>query len=196
MPEAVHAYLVDVGTRPMEVRTKLRDATDALPNHGMQISIEQGDFMFLLLKAIGAKKCIEVGTFTGYSALVTAQALPPDGTLVCCDVSEEYTAVGKPFWAEAGVANKIDLRIAPATQTLDQLLKGYDEYYERGLQLLKPGGLIGIDNTIWQGKVADESETDPDTTALRALNAKLHADQRIDLSMVPIGDGLTLCRKR
>ncbi|MBB6051239.1 class I SAM-dependent methyltransferase [Armatimonas rosea] len=212
LPEELHAYLLAVGTRPDSVRLALREATNALPNSGMQISVEQGEFMDLLLKLIGAKKCLEIGTFTGYSALVTAQALPDDGKVICCDVSDDYTKVGKPFWAEAGVAHKIDLRIAPAVETLDALLEGghagtfdflfidadkhnYDHYYERGLKLLKQGGLIGIDNTLWSGKVIDDEVQDPDTVALRALNAKIHADPRVQVSMIPIGDGLTLCRK-
>lgn len=212
LPEALHAYLLAVGTRPDAVRLGLREATNALPNSGMQISTEQGEFMDLLIKLMGATKCLEVGTFTGYSALVTAQALPETGKLICCDVSDEYTAIGKPFWAKAGVAHKIDLRIAPATETLDALLAdgqaetfdfmfidadkhNYDSYYERGLQLLRPGGLIGIDNTLWSGKVIDNEAQDADTVALRALNAKIHADVRVQVSMLPIGDGLTLCRK-
>lgn len=213
VPEDLYAYLLSVGTRPSDVRLRLREATNALSNSGMQISIEQGELMDLLIRVMGAKKCLEIGTFTGYSALVTAEALPDDGLLICCDVSEAYPAIGKPFWVEAGVAQKIDLRIAPAVETLDSLLadghagtfdfifidadkSNYDSYYERGLQLLRPGGLIGIDNTLWSGKVADVNVDDIDTVALRALNAKLHADPRIQLSMLPIGDGLTLCRKR
>lgn len=213
LPESLYPYFLSVGTRPSALRLRLRDATDALPNSGMQISIEQGELMDLLIRITGATKCLEIGTFTGYSALVTAEALPDNGQLICCDVSEEYTSIGKPFWAEAGVAHKIDLRIAPAVETLDALLadghagtfdflfidadkNNYDHYYERGLKLLKTGGLIGIDNTLWSGKVADASVSDPDTAALRALNAKIHADARVQVAMVPIGDGLTLCRKK
>lgn len=212
LPEALHAYLLSVGTRPDLVQLKLREATNALPNHGMQISVEQGALMELLIKLSGAKKCLEVGTFTGYSALIVAQALPDDGKLICCDVSDEYTSVGKPFWEEAGVAHKLDLRIAPAVETLDSLLAdghagsfdfmfidadkhNYDHYYERGLKLLKTGGLLGIDNTLWSGKVIDPEANDPDTLALRALNAKIHGDPRVSVALVPIGDGLTLCRK-
>ena len=213
LPEYLYAYLLSVGTRPGDTRLRLREATNALDNAGMQISIEQGELMDLLIQVMGAKKCLEIGTFTGYSALVTAQALPDEGKLICCDVSDTYTSIGKPFWIEAGVAHKIDLRIAPAIQTMDALLaageagtfdflfidadkSNYDSYYERGLQLLRTGGLIGIDNTLWSGKVADESVADPDTAALRALNAKIHADARVQIAMIPIGDGLTLCRKR
>jgi caffeoyl-CoA O-methyltransferase len=213
LSDEVQNYVLSVGVRPTELRERLREATSKLPNGGMQISVEQGEFMSLFLKAIGAKKCLEVGTFTGYSALITAQALPENGQLIACDISAEFTAVGRPFWDEAGVLHKIDLRIAPAVHTLDALLAeghagtfdfafidadkpGYDAYYERALQLVRPGGVIGIDNTLWYGKVADPTVTDDDTVALRVLNEKLHADFRVDLSLVPIGDGLTLLRKR
>ena len=213
LPEVLQDYIINVGTRSTPVQTALRDATSALPNAGMQICVEQGHFMSLLIKLIGAKKCLEVGTFTGYSALMTAEALPDGGKLVACDVSDEFTRVGKPFWERAGVSTKIDLRLGPGVETLDSLIAGgeagtfdfafidadknnYDLYYERALILLRPGGLIGIDNTIWYGKVADPDVNDPDTAALKALNQKLHDDERIDLAMLPIGDGLTLCRKR
>jgi predicted O-methyltransferase YrrM len=179
----------------------------------MQISPEQGQLMALLVQAIGARRAIEIGTFTGYSALWVALALPADGKLVCCDVSAEWTAVGRPYWDKAGVAGKIDLRIAPATETLDRLLAGggtgaydfafidadktgYDGYYERCLELLRQGGLIAIDNVLWGGDVADSRKRSADTLALRALNKKLHRDQRVSLSMLPLGDGLTLALKR
>jgi predicted O-methyltransferase YrrM len=178
----------------------------------MQISPEQGQLMALLVQAIGARRAIEIGTFTGYSALWVALALPADGRLVCCDVSAEWTAVGKPFWERAGVAGKIDLRIAPAIATLDRLLAdgdagydfafidadktGYDGYYERCLKLLRPGGLIAIDNVLWGGDVANPKHRSADTLALRALNRKLHHDERVTLSMLPVGDGLTLALKR
>ena len=169
--------------------------------------------MALLVQAIGARRAIEIGTFTGYSALWVALALPADGRLVCCDVSAEWSAVGKPYWGKAGVAGKIDLRIAPALETLDRLLAGgeagaydfafidadktgYDGYYERCLRLLRRGGLIGIDNVLWGGDVADPKKRSADTLALRALNDKLHHDERVSLSMLPIGDGLTLAVKR
>ena len=156
---------------------------------------------------------MEVGTFTGYSALAVALALPEDGRLVACDVSEEWTAIGRRYWEEAGVAHKIDLRLAPALETLDRLLaeghagtfdfvfidadkEGYDAYYERALVLLRTGGLIALDNTLWEGKVLDAAVTDPDTEAIRALNTKLTGDERVTLSLVPVGDGLTLARKR
>ncbi len=213
LSETVQNYVATVGIRPKPVQTGLRDATSKLSNSGMQICPEQGHFMALLVQLMGAKKCLEVGVFTGYSALMVAQALPDDGKLVACDVSEEFTSVGKPFWAEAGVAHKIDLRLAPGTETLDILLAnneagtydfafvdadkpGYDSYYERILKLLRPGGLLGVDNTLWQGTVADPSVNDDDTKALKALNLKIHADERVDMVLLPIGDGLTLCRKR
>ena len=213
LPEILQDYIVNVGTRSTPVQNGLRDATSALPNAGMQICVEQGHFMALLVKLLGAKKCLEVGTFTGYSALMVAEALPDGGKLVACDVSDEFTSVGKPFWAQAGVSGKIDLRLGPGIETLDSLIangesgsfdfafidadkNNYDHYYERAMVLVRPGGLIGIDNTIWYGKVADPDANDPDTAALKALNQKLHDDVRIDLAMLPIGDGLTLCRKR
>jgi len=211
LPEALQTYVQTVGVRPTPVRLALRDATNALENASMQISIEQGEFMHLLLKLIGAKNCLEVGTFTGYSALVTAEALPEDGKLVCCDISAEYPSVGKPMWEAAGIADKIDLRIGPAVDTLDALLAegragtfdfcfidadkpNYDAYYERALHLVRRGGVIGIDNTLWYAKVVDPEVNDDDTVAIRAINDKVHADPRVEMVLLPIGDGLTLCR--
>ena len=178
----------------------------------MQISPEQGQFMTLLVKLIGARRTIEIGTFTGYSALTVALALPADGKILACDISDEYTSVGKPYWQRAGVMEKIEMVIAPAVKTLDARLaageagrydfafidadkEGYDGYYERCLQLVRQGGLIAFDNTLWSGDVARPAEDD-DTRALQALNDKLHRDERIDMAMLPIGDGLTLARKR
>jgi predicted O-methyltransferase YrrM len=169
--------------------------------------------MALLVRLIGARRCIEVGTFTGYSSLVVALALPPDGSVIACDVSREWTDIARRYWREAGVAHQIDLRLQPATRTLDELIgagggnqydfafidadkTGYPGYYEQLLTLVRPGGLITADNTLWSGKVANPSITDADTRALRTFNDRLHADERIDLSLVPIGDGLTLARKR
>src|SRR5262245_40001531 len=210
--EKVRKYLLDHSLRETPVAAELRAATAKLPYAGMQISPEQGQLMALLVQSIGARRAIEVGTFTGYSALWVALALPYDGKLVCCDVSAEWTAVGKPYWEKAGVAGKIDLRIAPATDTLDRLLEdgagaydfafidadktGYDGYYERCLKLLRRGGLIAIDNVLWGGDVADPKKRSADTLALRELNDKLHRDERIGLSMLPVGDGLTLALKR
>jgi predicted O-methyltransferase YrrM len=211
--EKVRKYLLDHSLREPPAAAELRAATAKLPYGGMQISPEQGQLMALLVQAIGARRAIEIGTFTGYSALWVALALPADGKLVCCDVSAEWTSVGQPYWEKARVAAKIDLRIAPAMQTLDRLLTegqagtydfafidadktGYDGYYERCLKLLRPGGLIGIDNVLWGGDVADPKKRSADTLALRALNRKLHRDERVALSMLPIGDGLTLALKR
>jgi caffeoyl-CoA O-methyltransferase len=212
LDDHVLQYLLDTSLREHPVLAALRDVTRDHPRATMQISPEQGQFMALLVKLIGAHRTLEIGVFTGYSSLAVALALPADGCVVACDISEEYTAIGRQHWEQAGVADKIDLRLAPAIETLDALLAegqsasfdfafidadktGYDDYYERCLQLLRPGGLIAIDNVLWDGAVAHPS-TDPDTLALQKLNAKLHDDQRIDLSMVPIGDGLTLARKR
>ena len=211
--EKVRKYLLDHSLREPPVAAELRAATARLPYAGMQISPEQGQLMALLVQSAGARRAIEVGTFTGYSALWVALALPADGKLVCCDVSAEWTAVGKPYWEKAGVAGKIDLRIAPAMETLDRLLAdagagaydfafidadktGYDGYYERCLRLLRAGGLIAIDNVLWGGDVADPKKRSADTLALRRLNDKLHRDERVSISMLPVGDGLTLALKR
>ena len=209
----LYDYLLAASLREHPVLARLRAATAAHPKVNMQISPEQGQFMALLVRLIGATRCIEVGVFTGYSSLAVALAMPPTGCIVACDISEEYTAMARPYWAEAGVAGRIDLRIAPAMETLDALLaaggagtydfgfidadKGaYAGYYERMLELLRPGGLIAVDNTLWDGAVADPDDQEPDTVALRAFNDKLRDDARVDLSLVPIGDGLTLARKR
>ena len=211
--DKVRKYLLDHSLREPEPAAALRAATAKLPYGGMQISPEQGQLMGLLVHAIGARRAIEIGTFTGYSALWVALALPSDGRLVCCDVSAEWTALGKPYWEQAGIAGKIDLRLAPAMDTLDRLLAdgqagaydfafidadktGYDGYYERCLKLLRRGGLVAIDNVLWGGDVADPKKRSADTLALRALNRKLHHDARVSLSMLPVGDGLTLALKR
>jgi len=209
----LHRYLLEHSLREHPAQAALRDATAAHPHAGMQISPEQGQFMALLVKLLGARRTLEIGVFTGYSALSVALALPDDGRLLACDISDDYTRVGRPYWEQAGVAHKIELRLAPALSTLDARLAageagqydfafidadktGYDGYYERCLQLLRPGGLIAIDNTLWGGKVAHPAPGDADTLALQALNAKLHVDTRVDVSLLPIGDGLTLARKR
>ena len=205
-------YILDHSVREHPAQTALRAATRAHPRAGMQISPEQGQFMALLVKLLGVRRAIEVGVFTGYSALTVALALPPDGRLLACDISDDYTRIGKPFWQQAGVAHKIDLQLAPALTTLDARLaageagshdfafidadkSNYDAYYERCLKLVRAGGLIAIDNVLWGGDVARPSQ-DADTLALQALNVKLHGDERIDLSLLPLGDGLTLARKR
>ena len=209
--DELYQYLMDQSIREHPAQVGLRAATASHRYAGMQISPDQGQFMALLIKLLGARRAIEVGVFTGYSALTVALALPEDGRLLACDISDEYTRVGKPFWNEAGVAHKIDLRLAPALETLDAQLAaggagqydfafidadktGYDAYYERCLQLLRTGGLIAIDNTLWSGSVARPAK-DADTAALQQLNTKLRDDQRVDLSLLPIGDGLTLARK-
>jgi predicted O-methyltransferase YrrM len=207
------AYIHKVSLREAEPLRLLREETAKLPMAGMQISPDQGQFMALLVRLIGARRCLEIGTFTGYSSLAVALALPPDGRVVCCDVSEEYTAIARRAWASAGVAAKVELHLAPARATLDRLREAgqrgsfdfafidadkenYDAYYEASLELVRPGGLIAIDNVLWSGAVADSKRQDADTKALRALNLKLRDDERIDLSMLPIGDGLTLARVR
>jgi predicted O-methyltransferase YrrM len=211
--EELHAYLVSVGTREPEVLRRLREETAELPQRGMQIAPEQGALLALLIRLLGARRCLEVGTFTGYSSTAVALALPPDGRLVCCDVSREWTDVARRTWADAGVADRVTLRLGPAADSLDALLAageagtydfafidadkgGYDGYVERALRLVRPGGLIAIDNVLWSGAVADPADHAPSTEAIRALNAKLAADERVDVAMVPIGDGLTLLRVR
>jgi predicted O-methyltransferase YrrM len=206
-------YLRSVSVREPEILAQLRAETATHPMAQMQIAPEQGQLMALLVQVIGARKTLEVGVFTGYSSLVVALALPTDGQVVACDVSEEFTAIARRYWEKAGVANKIQLHIAPAVDTLDRLLaegqansfdfafidadkSNYDRYYERALQLVRVGGLIAIDNVLWSGAVADPSINDTRTEAIRALNQKLHQDPRITLSLVPIADGLTLAIKR
>lgn len=211
MTPELENYMLSTSFRDSDVQRRLRQETATMRQAGMQIGPDQGQFMGLLVRAIEAKKCLEVGVFTGYSALAVALALPNDGKIIACDVSEEYTAIGRRYWEEAGVAHKVDLRIAPALKTLDVLLHGshdfdfafidadkvnYGAYYEAALALLRKGGLMAIDNTLWSGRVADASVTDEDTAALRALNAKVGGDERVDVSMLPMGDGLTLVRKR
>lgn len=212
LTDALYDYVLTHSLREHPAQTALREATRGHERASMQISPEQGQFMALLVKLMGARNAIEVGVFTGYSALSVALALPPEGRLVACDISEEYTSVARPYWREAGVADKIDLRIAPALETLQSLLRdgeaglydfafidadkvGYDGYYESCLQLVRPGGLIVLDNTLRDGKVLERADND-DAAALQALNIKLREDQRIDISMLPLSDGVTLARKR
>jgi predicted O-methyltransferase YrrM len=211
--ERTYQYLLSYGVREPEIARRLREETQQMPQAQMQIAPDQGQFMQLLVQVLGARKTLEVGVFTGYSALWVAWGLPEDGRIIACDVSEEYTSVGKRYWKEAGVDHKIDLRLGPALETLDELLganqqstfdfafidadkSNYENYYERALQLLRTGGLIAIDNTIWSGRVADPDEQDTDTVAIRTLNEKLEHDDRITLSMLTVGDGLTLAMKR
>lgn len=205
-------YLHSVSLREPEILTQLRQETAQHPMGKMQIAPEQGQFMALLVQLIGAKKTLDVGVFTGYSSLVVALALPPDGKLLACEMNQEYAAIARRWWQKAGVADKIDLHIAPALETLARLLatgetdtfdfafidadkSNYDNYYEQALQLVRPGGLIAIDNVLWSGRVADPQVQDNRTKKIRAFNQKLHQDPRISLSLVPIGDGLTLARK-
>ena len=213
LTQKLQDYLVDVSVREPEILKKLREETAKLPMAMMQIGPDQGQFMQLLVRLTGARNCLEIGTFTGYSSLAVALALPADGRIVCCDVSEEYTAIARRYWQMAGIAGKIDLRLAPALETVNKLLAegrggsfdfafidadkaNYDAYYEAALKLVRKGGLIAIDNVLWSGAVADPKQNDADTAALKALNRKLHGDERIDLSMLPLGDGLTLARIR
>lgn len=213
MTPALHRYLLSASLREPEVLARLRAETARLPAAVMQISPEQGQLMQLLVRLIGARRCLEVGTFTGYSALAVALVLPPGGTLLACDVNAEWTQVARRYWREAGVDERITLALAPALETLDARIaageaghydfvfidadKGnYANYYDRALALVRPNGLIAIDNTLWSGAVADPGDQEDDTRAIRAFNSQLHADGRVDLSIVPIGDGLTLARKR
>lgn len=211
LDEALYDYVLGHSLREHPAQVALRAMTSKHRHAGMQVSPEQGQFMALLVRLIGARRTIEIGVFTGYSALTVALALPVDGRVLACDISDEYTRIGRPYWDAAGVAHKIDLRLAPALETLDGELAEdgrarydfafidadktrYDDYYERCLELLRPGGLIAIDNVLWSGSVARPAQ-DTDTAALQALNRKLHHDDRIDLALLPIGDGLTLARK-
>ncbi|MEP0849497.1 MULTISPECIES: class I SAM-dependent methyltransferase [Cyanophyceae] len=213
LDDQLYNYLLSASLRESEILRQLRQETANHPQARMQISPEQGQFMALLVQLLGATKTLEVGVFTGYSSLCVALALPSTGKIVACDVSEQYTSVAQRYWQAAGVADKIELRIAPALETLDQLLasgqaetfdfafidadKGnYDGYYERSLQLIRRGGLIVIDNVLWSGRVADLQVQDQSTKSIRAFNEKLHGDERVSLSIVPIADGLTLALKR
>ncbi|MBD2104897.1 O-methyltransferase [Leptolyngbya sp. FACHB-261] len=213
LSDRLHDYLLSASLREPELLLRLREETAQLPQALMQISPEQGQFMGLLLQLIGATRVLEVGVFTGYSSLCMALALPPEGKIVACDVSEEWTAIARRYWQEAGVSDKIDLRLVPGLDTLNQLLasgqagsfdfafidadkQNYDAYYERALQLVRPNGVIAIDNVLWSGRVADPQVQDESTQNIRALNAKLHQDERVTLSLIPIGDGLTLALKR
>ena len=209
----LYEYLLSVSLRETEVLTKLRQETSQHPASIMQISPEQGQFMALLIKLLGAKKTLDIGVFTGYSSLVVALALPEDGKVVACDRDPHSTAIARRYWQEAGVAHKIDFRLAPALDTLDQLIaegesgsfdfafidadkRNYSNYYERALTLLRPGGIVAIDNVLWFGSVADSEDRDKRTVAIRELNQKIHQDFRVDISMLPIADGLTLALKR
>ncbi len=210
--DRVSDYLIRA-SREQEVLKSLRDETAAMPMARMQISPEQGKFLRLLVELVPARRIIEVGVFTGYSSLAMALALPEDGQLVACDVNEEWTSIASRYWAEAGVAEKIDLHLAPALKTLDALIaqggsgsfdlafidadkENYGNYYERSLALLRAGGLIVVDNALWDGRVADDEVSDQETVAIRALNERASSDPRVTSSLVPVGDGVLLARKR
>ena len=208
LSDALHAYLLANSLRETPVQRALRAATSRMARATMQIAPEQGQFLQLLLKLTGALRCVEIGTFTGYSALAMALALPPGGRIVCCDLSEEWTSVARKYWARASVSKKIQLRLGPALGTLKKL-KGpfdfafidadkanYQNYYERCLKLVRRGGLIAIDNTLWYGRVIDRKDRSADTLAIRAFNRRLRRDRRVDIALVPVGDGLTLALKR
>lgn len=207
-------YIRAVSLRQPDVLSRLREATRRFPRASMMLTPEQGQFLGLLVELLNVRRAVEIGTFTGYSALWMALAMPKDGRIICCDIDRESAAVARRFWAEAGVADRIDLRLAPALDTLDSLIAdgdtaafdlifidadkvNYPTYYEKALTLLRPGGLVAIDNVLWGGDVADPAIADDQTVVvLRDFNARLHADSRVSLSLVPIGDGLTLARKR
>jgi predicted O-methyltransferase YrrM len=214
LSNSLYQYLLANSVREPDILTKLRSETAKHPLVNMQISPEQGQLMGLLVQIIGAKKCLEVGVFTGYSSLVVALNLPADGTIVACDVSEEFTSIARKYWQEAGVNDKIDLRIAPAIETLDRLLangeagtfdfafidadkNNYGAYYDRCFQLVRQGGLILVDNVLWYGRVADPAmNTDVRTHAIKKINHQIYHDDRVQMSLIPIGDGLTIARKK
>jgi predicted O-methyltransferase YrrM len=212
LTDRLYDYLLSVSLREPDILQQLRAETGQLPMARMQIAPEQGQFMQLLVRLTRARQIIEIGTFTGYSSLWMALALPPDGRLITCDISREYTDIAQRYWREAGITEYIDLRLAPAIQTLDGLLSSgqsgrfdlafidaekteYPDYYERCLQLLRGGGLIVIDNVLWDGKPADDAEQDEDTRAIRNFNQQLHRDNRVDISLLPVADGITLALK-
>lgn len=213
LTDEVYRYLLSVSVKEADILAKLRQETAKQPMAVMQISPDQGQLMGLLVQLLGAKKTLEVGVFTGYSSLVVALALPADGKIVACDIDESYTAIARRYWQAAGVADKIELHIAPALETLARLITegeagsfdfafidadkiNYPHYYERALELLRPGGLIAIDNVLWSGRVADPEDADKRTVAIREFNQKLYQDRRVKISMLPVADGLTLAMKQ
>ena len=213
LPDKIERYVGEAITKETPLQKRLRAETAKLPMGMMQIGADQGALLALLVRLIGAKRTLEIGTFTGYSALSVAQALPEGGKVIACDVSEEWTSIARRYWREAGVADRIDLRLGPAEQTLKALLdaggagsidfafidadkSGYDAYYELCLQLIRPNSLIAIDNVLWSGAVVDSKKRDADTAALRALNLKIRDDARVDSALLTVGDGLMLARKR
>lgn len=213
LTDSICRYMQEATFREPEILVKLRAETAGIEESEMQIAPEQGQLMSLIVAMIGARRAIEIGTFTGYSSLCVALALPPDGKLIACDTNKDWTDVARRYWREAGVAERVELHLAPASETLDALLsdgaagtldfafidadkQSYDLYYERCLELLRPGGLVALDNMLWSGAVADPARDDADTVAIRAITKKLQGDTRVDISLVPIGDGLMLARKR
>ena len=213
LPEKVEKYVSTVATRETELQRRLRAETSTLSGAGMQIGADEGALLALLVRLIGARRALEIGTYTGYSALAVAMALPADGLLTCCDISDEWTQVARRYWREAGLATRIELKLAPAAKTLRELIRdpgpgtfdfafidadkeGYDGYYESCLILLRAGGLMAFDNTLWSGRVADAAQDDADTVALRNLNAKVRDDARVDSCLLTVGDGVLLARKR
>jgi predicted O-methyltransferase YrrM len=213
LDERLHAYLLEVGVREHEVLRRLREETAALPQSSMQIAPEEGAFLALLVRILIARKVLEVGTFTGYSSTAMALALPADGRIICCDLSKEWTDVARRAWTDAGVAERIDLRLGPALDTLEGLLAAgetgsfdlafidadkanYGGYYEAAVRLVRQGGVIAIDNVLWSGRVADPGVTDEDTNAIRALNDAIASDDRVDVAMLPLADGVTVARVR
>ncbi|MDD5203985.1 MAG: class I SAM-dependent methyltransferase [Desulfobacterales bacterium] len=213
LSEDLYGYMKSVSVREPDLLRRLREETAKDPMHMMQISPEQGQFMALLIKVMGVRRSLEVGVYTGYSSICVGMALPEDGNLVACDISLEWTSVARRYWKEAGLLQKIDLRLAPALHTLEELVtqgesgtfdfafidadkENYDGYYEGCLKLLRTGGVIAIDNVFWGGRVAERNIRDEATKAIRAINERIYMDERVDVSMIPIGDGLTLVRKR
>jgi O-methyltransferase len=212
LPDAVEHYVAKVATKETDIQQRLRAETEKLPNAVMQLGPDQGAFLAWLVQLIGARRALEIGVFTGSSALTVATALPPGGKLVACDISEEWTAIGKPYWTEAGVAGMVDLRIGPAISTLEQLTHefgknsfdfalidadkaAYDLYYESCLDLVRPGGVIVLDNVLWQGEVANEKINDQGARSMRALNLKIRDDPRVSAVLLTLGDGMTVVRK-
>jgi len=213
LPDAVQAYVERLGVNEPPILGRLRAETASHPRAQMQIAPEQGAVLGLLVELLDARRCLEIGTFTGYSSLAVMLAMPPDGRMTCCDVSEEYTSVARRYWAQAGVADRVDLRIGPAVETLDALLAGgaassydlafidadkggYPAYWERCLELVRPGGVIAVDNVLWSGQVADPSDTSRDTETIRRVNETIAAEPRVHHVLLAIADGMTIARKR
>ncbi|MGA6105928.1 class I SAM-dependent methyltransferase [Pseudomonas solani] len=213
LDDDLHRYLLDVSLRETPLLARLREETAQLPTARWQIAPEQGQFMAMLVRLTGARRILEIGTFTGYSALVMAEAMPADGRILCCDLPGDYNAVARRYWQEAGVDTRIDLQLAPALETLGRLERegqagsfdlifidadkaNYPAYLEHALALVRSGGLVLFDNVLWSGRVLEANPESADTRAIKALNRALKTDARVDLSLLPIGDGLTLCRKR